>query len=396
MANLLYVAFDTPNRLPVPVLDWEFITVGRAQIASEHDSIAGLGSLTLEFTHLAQLTGNLRWYDAPLRVMKIFAAAQNATRLPGMWPAKPVDGATADVHSGEGLFHLGADSDSHYEYLLKMHILLGGSKFYEEMYRFAMEIAIPDLLFRPMLEDSPDVLLFGQTIIDEDGFFNKSYRADHLACFAGGLLGLGSKILDEPSHADLGMKVTKGCIEMYAKAPLGIMPDESFVLPCLDCRPDHDVPNCCTWDPAIWLAACNVTAPEEQKASCSDRLESGILSTANKEYKLRPEALESIFVMYRITGDTTLQAKAWEMFEAIGEHTRTEVANSAILDVMDKAAPRKDEMESFWFAATLKYLYLIFSEVELMSLDEWVFNTEGHPFRRLHVGESLQQSLRRL
>jgi mannosyl-oligosaccharide alpha-1,2-mannosidase len=32
-------------------------------------------------------------------------------------------------------------------------------------------------------------------------------------------------------------------------------------------------------------------------------------------------------------------------------------------------------------AETLKYLYLIFSEAELVSLDHFVFNTEAHPFR---------------
>jgi mannosyl-oligosaccharide alpha-1,2-mannosidase len=32
-------------------------------------------------------------------------------------------------------------------------------------------------------------------------------------------------------------------------------------------------------------------------------------------------------------------------------------------------------------AETLKYFYLVFSEPHVVSLDEWVFNTEAHPFR---------------
>ena len=39
-------------------------------------------------------------------------------------------------------------------------------------------------------------------------------------------------------------------------------------------------------------------------------------------------------------------------------------------------------MESFWLAETLKYFYLLYSEPSLISLDEWVLNTEAHPFRR--------------
>jgi mannosyl-oligosaccharide alpha-1,2-mannosidase len=38
-------------------------------------------------------------------------------------------------------------------------------------------------------------------------------------------------------------------------------------------------------------------------------------------------------------------------------------------------------MQSFWIAETLKYFYLIFSEPELISLDDYVFNTEAHPLR---------------
>lgn len=38
-------------------------------------------------------------------------------------------------------------------------------------------------------------------------------------------------------------------------------------------------------------------------------------------------------------------------------------------------------MESFWLAETLKYLYLTLDESNppLLSLDEYVFNTEAHP-----------------
>lgn len=38
-------------------------------------------------------------------------------------------------------------------------------------------------------------------------------------------------------------------------------------------------------------------------------------------------------------------------------------------------------MQSFFLAETLKYLYLLFSPSSVISLDEWVFNTEAHPLR---------------
>lgn len=36
-------------------------------------------------------------------------------------------------------------------------------------------------------------------------------------------------------------------------------------------------------------------------------------------------------------------------------------------------------METFWLSETLKYLYLLFSPRDTLSLDAWVFNTEAHP-----------------
>lgn len=43
-------------------------------------------------------------------------------------------------------------------------------------------------------------------------------------------------------------------------------------------------------------------------------------------------------------------------------------------------------MESFWFAETLKYLYLLFDDTNKFPLDKYVFNTEAHPFPRFDLG----------
>lgn len=86
----------------------------------------------------------------------------------------------------------------------------------------------------------------------------------------------------------------------------------------------------------------------------------------------RPEAIESVFIMYRITGDETWREKGWTMFESITNITKAEYGYSAIGDVTDTASYQLDEMESFWTAETLKYFYLLFSPSSLISLDEYV------------------------
>lgn len=114
----------------------------------------------------------------------------------------------------------------------------------------------------------------------------------------------------------------------------------------------------------------------------SENLPPGFVSANYHAYILRPEAIESVWYMYRITGDTTWQDKGWKMFNAIVSQTRTEAGNSAIDNVLMTNSGKTDEMESFWLAETLKYFYLLYSDPNLISLDEWVLNTEAHPFKR--------------
>ncbi|KAI2606774.1 glycoside hydrolase family 47 protein [Hypoxylon sp. NC1633] len=114
----------------------------------------------------------------------------------------------------------------------------------------------------------------------------------------------------------------------------------------------------------------------------SEKLPPGFVSANFPAYILRPEAIESVWYMYRITGDTAWQDKGWKMFNAIVSQTRSEAGNSAIDNVLVSSPIKTDEMESFWLAETLKYFYLLYSDPNLISLDDWVLNTEAHPFRR--------------
>lgn len=86
--------------------------------------------------------------------------------------------------------------------------------------------------------------------------------------------------------------------------------------------------------------------------------------------------------MYRITGDPIWQEKGWRMFEAVVNATRTESGASAVDGVLDPIPRKVDNMESFWIAETLKYYFLLYTTPDVISLDEWVLNTEAHPFRR--------------
>jgi len=70
------------------------------------------------------------------------------------------------------------------------------------------------------------------------------------------------------------------------------------------------------------------------------------------------------------------------MFKSIEKLTRTQVAYSSVYDVTSNAPAHNGVMESFWTAETLKYMWLLFESEDVVSLDDWVLNTEAHPFRR--------------
>ena len=62
---------------------------------------------------------------------------------------------------------------------------------------------------------------------------------------------------------------------------------------------------------------------------------------------------------------------------------------SGLVDVGVVPPFQDNKMQSFWLAETLKYLYLLFSPASTVPLDQWVFNTEAHPFGLLPNSSAL-------
>ncbi|ATZ51000.1 hypothetical protein BCIN_06g04560 [Botrytis cinerea B05.10] len=381
MGEMLYKSFDTPNHLPILRWYYHVAATGAVQDAEENVLESEIGSLTLEFTRLSQITGDLRYYDAVQRIMNIFDNQQPLSKLPGMWP---VVVNAKDMNFVEyGGFTIGGMADSLYEYLPKQHLLLGGAtQQYRRMYEFSMIAMRRNIFFRPMTKNGEDVRLPGN--VDSDGKTSVTElktdgEAQHLGCFAGGMVAIGAKIFENEQDLELARKLTDGCLWAYENMPLGIMPEKMHTVPC-----END--SHCPWHEQKWLEGIdkdtegNETVHEKIQ---QHRLVAGVTKFDDGRYILRPEAIESVFILYRITGDPKLREQAWTMFNNIIKHTITEIAHAALDDcTVSDNPPKADRMESFWMAETLKYFYLIFADPNLISLDEYVLNTEAHPLRR--------------
>jgi mannosidase alpha-like ER degradation enhancer 2 len=102
------------------------------------------------------------------------------------------------------------------------------------------------------------------------------------------------------------------------------------------------------------------------------------MQVADPRYPLRPEAIESAYYLFVLTGDERWRDMGRDIFERIVRWTRTDAGFAHLVDVRTKE--KADAMESFFLAETLKYAYLL-ADPSAIDFDAVVFNTEAHPLR---------------
>lgn len=261
-----------------------------------------------------------------------------------------------------------------YEVKLKSASLL-----FDEQMRAYMEATAAPV---PAATDAPLPAPVAKATAIPDSVLDKRELADLAA-------SRNTKDLDSPS--DRSMQVGSGPADDAQEPPTAVRPDDEEPSPSR-VRPTF---------PPVWSPQVPLNHKEYVKTRLEEeRLPIGVTKFKAREYILRyvcppslpyfpitnhlpsPEAIESVWYMYRLTGDPAWRTAGWRMFEAIETHTKTPHGNSAIDDVTKTSPGLNDSMESFWLAETLKYFYLLFCDEGVVSLDEWVLNTEAHPFRR--------------
>lgn len=338
-------------------------------------------------------------------------------------------------------FTLGGLTDSTYEYYPKEYLLLNGTdERYKTLYTEMVDAAAKHLIFRPWAEGDPDVLMMGNTVRYGDKGTERETEVSHLACFAGGMFALGGKVFNRPADVAMAAKLTEGCVWAYNATRSGVMPESFHVRACPPRLSTETADPPCHFDFATIfedyaerdkLAVADLKAqgqPTKKGGSpmfgyAYNTKEVDDPATGGKRwpvmkahdmprsfyrmdarYLLRPEALESVFYMHRVTADPKWQEHGWAMVSSILKLTAVRdgtdendparvTGYSAVRDVTDDRPAEAtngngekgnwlDESESFWMGETLKYAYLLFSDQEVVSLDRYVFNTEAHPLRR--------------
>ncbi|MFN2530406.1 MAG: glycoside hydrolase family 47 protein [Pyrinomonadaceae bacterium] len=96
-------------------------------------------------------------------------------------------------------------------------------------------------------------------------------------------------------------------------------------------------------------------------------------------YPLRPEIVESTYYLYHYTHDSRYLRMGQELWRDFVKYCRTDEAYAGLKNVISKE--KADSMQSFLFAETFKYFYLLFAEPRSLDFNKIIFNTEAHPVR---------------
>lgn len=250
---------------------------------------------------------------------------------------------------------LGARGDSYYEYLLKQYLFSGKR---DEQF-LQMYLTSVDGICNQLVRRTSDGLTFVGEVPggDLDSF---SPKMDHLVCFLPGTLALGhahglESAEQQCSHLPLALELMETCLAMYSSTSTGLSPE------------------------IVWF---------DEPASDGETEYGKMRIKSNDRFSLlRPETIESLFILWRVTRDQRWRDEGWKIFQAINQYARLDKAAgagfSSLDNVMSNAEPvgRRDKMESFFVAETLKYLFLLFDDDDrVFPLNQVVLNTEAHPF----------------
>lgn len=345
---------------------------GRDTFTEEHyyNSLAGVGSF-LEFQSLTTWTGDEKYKNAANAIFHHVTSSQynhHDVMVPTYW----------NVMTGQAMNHggmLGSGADSFYEYWIKQPILNGCATMNAAYHHHHCGETDQTMLtlYHQLVEQSIQphhAYVVNDTLaypVDSRNQFH------HLLCFVPAMLALGDHELsnddddnESRDHLTLAKQLTEGCWEAYQTTSTGFAPEHGRIVHSHNNENHH--------------GATIQLEPDDPR------------------YLLRPEFVESLFVLYRVTKDVRYQDMAWQIFQHLQQHCRVDHGYAGLVNVYQSAVPlslsqqhssedttnmfRIDDTPSYFLAETLKYLLLIFGPDDYLSLDDFVLTTEAHPLIR--------------
>jgi hypothetical protein len=394
LADKLKIAFDTPTGIPRTDVDF---STGKAHDDEKGtNGLAQATTLTLEWECLEATLMEVVVLDGAEKRKGEFTRYGDYVRRANEAVHKLASDADygllpdkigVEQLKAHGMVKLGANGDSYYEYLLKSWIHRGKPQGGEKEYVRAMDGIFLRLVQRTQNHEhnTSGLIYVGEMTYPSSRGARLEKKMDHLVCFLPGILALGhlhgvgkefgssasseeekkefrakvnSLRLDEKEashHLALAKELMRTCVAMYERMPLGLHPE----IAKFD-QDENNVVKCFGGDLCV--------------------------SVNDAHSILRPETVESLFVLYRVTKDESFRRQGWRMWQNWERYSRVDTGGYAsIASVLENPPGRKKgKQESFFLSETLKYLFLLFSDDKVVPLECFVFNTEGHPLPIMH------------
>ena len=281
-------------------------------------TLADAGSLSLTFKYLSYVTGDPKYWNAVTKISKKFRSSLLN---------QGVLGSQVDVESGSiyGTPTIGPGADSYYEYLAKQYIQTNRA---EEGLPPQWEVLMKSI--RSSLKTSAK----GHFMFVDGGYG----LTCHLDCFLAGTIGLyaiqGAKNSNslkltsgQLQDIDLAEELTRGCYELYHQTKTHLSPEIVYWnYDVEDSEPlkAHKTPQHSTAKSTYSLYKGTVS-----RLSPFDAFTSGDFKSKDSRYLNRPETMESLFYMYRITGKQMYRDMGWEIFLAYEKYLKTDDAGYA-------------------------------------------------------------------
>lgn len=388
LADRLLGAFDSNSGVPYASVNLNTSSGIPSHADGGASSTAEAATLQLEFKYLAKLTGEPNYWE---RAEKVIEVIDNNGMEDGLLPIY--------IYANTGEFRgnnirLGSRGDSYYEYLIKQYLQTShAEQLYLDMWNEAMSGIRKHLI---TFSKHASLTVLGERPSGLDGPL--SPKMDHLVCFMPGTIALaatGGQTVhvakkhhtwgrEQDEDMALAKELMKTCWGMYLSTATGLAPEIAhFEIDDPPRQPAHI-------HHELGLGGAGQIISSKPLSNDPDApwRKDYIIKPADQHNLQRPETVESLFYMYRITQDPIYREWGWQMFKSFIEHTTApDSAGFTSLQNANAIPPQtKDNMESFWLAETLKYFYLLFSDEEFMPLDKIVINTEAHLFPRFEMG----------
>lgn len=323
------------NREGIPYSDID-VGQGKGDFKGAFASMSEATSLGPENLALSHITGDPSFAKAVTEVSNLFHRLEKKDGLAVI----EVNPWFPSLTRGN-VFSLGARGDSYYEYLLKTWLLTGKQ---DKQALHDYQTSIAGIRKHLVQHTTGPLKLTYIAELTSSGSLNP--KMDHLVCFLPGTLALGVHYgASGPEYMGLAKELMRTCYQMYKITGRYLAPEIAFFIN---------------------------EGENEIYAKSSDAFDI-----------LRPETVESLFYLYRITGEHVYQDWGWEIAQAIETYAKVPSGGYSSLERIDyEPSQSRDKMESFFLGETLKYLFLLFDDTKTqMSLDDFVFNTEAHPLR---------------